>query len=183
MYRIPRDRVFRAFPELDLFSNAQCERFVQRVRVTSYYRPILWVSLGLLAALTLALVAILLDRFGDRWHRSLWLALNRRWADDLLLAAWILPVAVLPLAGSLPLRDLLLRTYLRRVVRMRLDRVRCRACGYMLIGQQQHDGVVCCPECSSTTTLHALGITAEDLIPPDASMDHLADAPDAAPAT
>lgn len=187
MFRIPPNKIYRAFPELDHFSDAQCERFVQRVRVTSQYPQVLAGSLILVVVLSLTAVGLVLGRLAEPWSRFLWAAgreLRLSWlsADDVHLGSCLLALAAVPAFSCLLVRDGLLRTYLRRAIRMRLDRVRCRTCGYVLIGQRHSDGRVRCPECSSAATLRELGVTAEDLIPPpNASLDHLADAPEAVP--
>ncbi len=180
MFRIPLARIYRAFPELDPFSDAQCERFVQRVRATSWYRPSLWSLLAVTSAVSMAGAGIVNVALDDRLF---WLSLNQRWADNLQIGSWLLSLLAVPAFAGLITRDLLLRGFLRRAISMRLDRVRCRTCRYILIGQVQRDGVIRCPECSTQTTLRDLGITADDLIPPQAGVDSLTDTPDAAPAS
>lgn len=175
--RIPKTNLYRAFPELDRFSDEQCERFMQRVRITGMYRPLCWTAISFASLVTLAVIAMALALYADELHCSLWLWLDRAAADTLVLACWIVPTPVVPVLVGLLTRDVVLRIYLRRVVRMQIERVRCRSCKYVLIGQRVTDGFVTCPECGARIPLQILGVTAEDLVPPAPGGEALADIP------
>ena len=179
--RIPRKRLYRAFPELDRFSDEQCERFLQRVRIRGSYRPVVLVTVGFVSVASLILVAGIVvaawtSDLGQDVHRSLWLRFGPR-VDLVALAGMLTPsIAVPPFAG-LFVRDVVLRHYLRKAVRMQIERVSCRRCKYLLIGQRVSAGLVTCPECGERNALSTLGVTAEDLVPPTAGEDRLADIP------
>ncbi len=175
--RIPPNKIYRAFPELDRFSDEQCERFMQRVRVALPYRSVRWVTVSIMTCAAVIFVIVILYRYEQPLHRYLWLLLSRRSADTLILASWLLLVPIVPIFVGLLTRDIVLRTYLRKAVQMQLDRVRCRSCKYVLIGQRLMKGIITCPECGAQTTLQILGVTADDLLPPQPGKDRLADAP------
>ena len=86
--RFPLDKVYRAFPELDPFTDEQCRRFVQRVRVTGSYRPALLSAVILTAAGALGAVIVLRAVFGDPLHELLWkrMHVERRTAETLIMS-------------------------------------------------------------------------------------------------
>ena len=175
--RIPRDKLYRAFPELDRFSDEQCERFVQRVRITATYRLGSWAAIGFTVVVATGLIASGLAVLDEHLHRSLWLKLSRRTADTLLLVYWLVPIVSIPPFVGLLTRDIVLRIYLRWAVQMQIERVRCRSCKYLLIGQVANAGLVTCPECGARNSLQSLGLTEQDLVPPERGEDRLADFP------
>ena len=168
MFRIPTTRLYRAFPELDRFDDDQCRRLMKRIEL----QP----GANWLIRLVPLLLASLLFMAGcaGLFHYTTALRSAATW----LYEDWDLVIALLlafgtPAAVAFVSRDLLLRHYLIKAINMRIDRVRCRSCGYILIGQTAVDRRVCCPECGSVTRLSDLGITEADLLPPKAGIDQL----------
>ncbi len=160
--RLPWDKIYRAFPELDPFSDEECERFVDRARAQ---RPI-----SGLAALAGAAVFIVAFPLG--------LAVVRRLPQpglppdgpfELYAVLFILGTVGAGALAGLLVRDRLLI----RAIRDRVTLARCPACHYSLLGLKvQTEGWetrVRCPECGAEHDLAAIGLTAADLIPRDPS--------------
>jgi hypothetical protein len=141
--RIPATRVYRAFPELDHFSDAQCEAFV---RATSRRPAYLAVQLlGELSTTTAALLSFgfLSGHAGARLEQatSHWGSLNSYVAPF----AWLLITLVPSGLVFLLTRDLLLRRCIRSLLKTRGS---CRQCGYGLTGLPVGEGGrITCPEC------------------------------------
>lgn len=142
--RIPRGRVYRAFPELDRFTDAQGEQFVRaackRGWRRHYHRFLVVVFLllaWLIAWLLIGLGTYLLDRVAPTLHRS-----N---AAYWTLASLAILLFVAPLFLLLLVKDWFLLRRLRLVIRARGS---CPACQYTLLGAvvNEHD-IVTCPEC------------------------------------
>lgn len=89
---------------------------------------------------------------------------------------------LMPALSAMLVRDVLLRRALKKAIELKVERVRCRQCEYILIGQRAFKDAVTCPECGNTATLESLGITEDDLIPPNSVEEEMerrvgADAP------
>jgi hypothetical protein len=164
--RIPFKNVYRAFPELDRFSDVQCRLLMRRVQL-NYVSRVLVALVPVVAFLvSLAVVIILLATTDVRAAAGRLVTDGDLWLSHLALAG------IPPFVGLLT-RDRLLRRFLLRAIRLRIDRVRCRYCRYILIGQQPFENRVTCPECGGSNPLPVLGITADDLIPPASEVEHL----------
>ncbi|MCP3919432.1 MAG: hypothetical protein GY711_28170 [bacterium] len=151
--RIPTSKIYRAFCELDHLSDEQCERLLVRIRTDELPQ-----TFRLLVCVAVGSVTLILSL-------SLFMALVR---DDGSLSDLLLLIAIpaVPAILTLFTRDLLLRRALRKAISLRIDRVRCPRCRYLLIGQRPVDGRVTCPECGDETSLETLGVTADDLVVP-----------------
>jgi hypothetical protein len=167
MIRIPIRKLYRAFPELDQFSDAQCEQFVQRARQTQGFAD------TAIAAPIAALVGTcLFMSLAQYWlnsvaERVVIGAVGRAMAQQLypaiLVTLWVIVLAM----SALVARDLVLWRFLKRAIWKRIEKIRCDACKYSLLGQRASDGCVRCPECGAVTTLQLLGVESEaDLMPP-----------------
>src|SRR5262245_6158407 len=154
--RIPILKIYRAFPELDEFSDRQCEVFLQRVKREDDYDASVFGAVILGAVLTVIILIVIsniLFRIGARFEVS----------AALLLALWFGGVPL----GALLGRDIVLRQRLKAGIWRRLELIRCPQCKYSLLGQRVSAGVVTCSECGEKTTLHAMGLaSADDLLPP-----------------
>lgn len=164
--RIPLQKVYRGFEELDSFSDAECERFVLRARIQ---KPIgLYSVLGSFAGIGVYVVTALIV-----W--PVLMSVSRRPAAGLELFGPILTCGSAPLfagMGALLTRD----QVLIRAIRTRLQLVRCTNCKYNLLGlpvarSEAGEEHVACPECGSLLRLSAIGLTAADLIPRTAAED------------
>lgn len=148
--RLPFSKAYRAFKELDGFSDQECERFVGSVKSEAGWR-----RRGVLFDLT---SVVLGPPIGFVLS-----AMVYRLTEPIGLAASFLSVSgviVAVVAAVLFMRDGLLRRYLAQ----RLARAECRACRYSLLGLTAAGGAVRCPECGAVTVLAERGLSEEDLL-------------------
>ncbi|HZW06547.1 MAG TPA: hypothetical protein VFF65_05440 [Phycisphaerales bacterium] len=147
--RVPGSKVYRAFPELDRFTDEQCCRFLKAVKRDRWLARIgrvtvivaVFVATMLGVAVPSVIVISLLGRSGI-------VTAETNWGMAALLAALVLPVLAALLA-AFAARDLVLRRRLRSVIN---DRGKCASCGYLLLGMPvRQDLVVICPECGEAT--------------------------------
>jgi hypothetical protein len=158
--RLPTRRVYRAFRELDTYSDEQCRRFVQAAKGSIRRR--------LFALAVIVLVTLIGTSAGivgfwyvqNTWfdpHRSLNIGHPLvTWYGWLLnIALGITACAVGPILGYLT-RDFFLIRRIRHILRTRGT---CISCRYTLVGLfVAPDLNVTCPECGTTTTVDpALG--------------------------
>ncbi len=164
--RIPLTKLYRAFSQLDRFSDTQCGLLMRRVRLDRKARLLVWVSPVFAFVLSFVVVVILLVTTDV-------LAQTEPLFRDADLLLFLLCVLCIPAAVALLSRDHLLRRFLVKAIRLRIDRVRCRHCRYILIGQRPIGDEVNCPECGKMNRLRELGVTVDDLIPPESELDRL----------
>lgn len=162
MWRVPLKKIYRAFPELDQFSDVQCERYVAFAKgdigCAFYFVPPLTAAAAFVVCICVYLAVGRRLGFGSP---------NTTAGILFQVVATVTFLFGLPLVGGFLARDALLGLLLRRHVRSRVERTRCPGCRYSLLGQRMVNGVIGCPECGGTTTLEALGLNSEeDLIPP-----------------
>ncbi|MBL8876247.1 MAG: hypothetical protein JNM86_10670 [Phycisphaerae bacterium] len=155
--RIPGRNIWRAFRELDPFSDEQCRRFVRsanRLTWSSAVRGVLLFALG--AGILLGVLYFLAkttSQFDKIFRSDL-----AEWA--VLLPLWTAAVTLSPLA-VLVLRDWML---IRRIRRLFRTRGQCTGCRYSLIGLPVDESLaVVCPECGVRTIVDvSLGELASD---------------------
>lgn len=157
--RLPISKVYRAFPELDRFSDAECRAYVQRA-VKRHWMSMILVGIGAVAAMILvwstyfAVVGVLSSVFG-LGH----LARSSQWGDLVIVLTVVGGVASGPVV-ALMIRDF----WLRRAIAKQLTGTRCHLCEYQLIGLQVSGGAVQCPECGTRTILADFGLVPADLL-------------------
>ena len=175
MLRIITRKLYRAFPELDGFDDDQCERLLRQVKDGVGYTPALGMALLVFGLLSF-LGSIGLARVGYPFLMSLLTEeMSRYWADRLALLAGLIVVLTIPSIVGLVTRDVVMRFHIRRALAVRLRRIQCLGCKYLLLGQRVIDGFVTCPECGMRMTLWQLELTSpEELAPPDAGDNELA---------
>jgi hypothetical protein len=172
--RIPTKRIHRAFPELDRYSDEQCRLFVRRLRnkpgyvaAVAFGTAIVFVTSILLMCAGSGLVFAVLDESSLR--PTIVRTLGRGVYDTLLPLCILMLGLGVPALATLGTRDFLYRRFLRRAIRVELERIRCLQCSYSLLGQTVADGRVRCPECGRPATLDELGLeSADDLMVGDA---------------
>lgn len=161
MWRIPLNKLYRAFPELDAFTDAECELYVKRVHAQrATHRAELAAGFALTLTGCAAILMVLTHLAG--WARQLaHHPIDRRmWESLILTASVILIISAVFLAWFL-VRD----WALIHAIRTRLLLVRCPACRQSLVGVPNDSDQVRCPECGQTHSLTALGLTPDDLRP------------------
>ncbi len=160
--RIPFDKVYRAFPELDAFSDAECERFVERAaqdypgsRAAAHF-----IGAGIIVACFVA-IGILESVVWD-WIKQDLSVLRK---GDIVSAIVVLNAVLMILSfciGMLLVRD----RWLIRTIRLKVRQASCPGCGYSLLGLAVEYGVITCPECAAPFFLADHGMTPEDIIAP-----------------
>jgi hypothetical protein len=164
MPRIPSVRVYRAFPELDRFSDAQCAAFVSSAIRRSRGSMVI-VAIGAsivcvcLAGIAFVLVGELLSLNSGDGSLARWFARNPGIEQAMLVASLMIPVfcGVIP---ALMIRDVWLRSAIRR----RLGSTACAGCGYSMLGIRVADGSIQCPECGTVYVLADLGMSPADFL-------------------
>lgn len=163
--RIPKRKIYRAFPELDLFSDEQCERFMRRIEVSGLRKEVPRTGFLLAAGSTLFFGCFVSGIMLDAYYFTLIRSGDEVVKIFCILLGMLVFLSLPPMLGLLA-RDVLLRRNLRSVIHEKLDRIRCLTCRCILIGQVARDGRVTCPECGRVQFLGELGIVEGDLIPP-----------------
>lgn len=158
--RIPVSKIYRAFPELDKFSDEVCEQYVLRARNrrmgSGCVTAVLAVAAAVVSCIAMSgclgfVVAPLAQslglRIGDPYQNAV-----------IVLAAIAVPVCAI-MVGFV-IRD----AWLRWAIRGCIDAARCGKCDYSLLGLPAERGIVTCPECGTPFDLTHAGLTAEDVL-------------------
>lgn len=148
--RIPGRKIWRAFRELDEFSDEQCRRFVKRAWGG-------WAQRMLASVLVIGtfLATLLVVGWAMVWLYSELDIDNRKRYSDLQIAMMAVPIVVV-VAAAAPLmaliaRDLLLRALVWRV--LNIGGV-CTKCNYPLYGLPLSEAMMCsCPECGAESSV------------------------------
>lgn len=162
--RLPRDKIWRAFPALDAFSDEQCRIFVERAG--NEYRSAKMAVIGG----TIAAMGVVLP-IGFALLNALWGLLERRlqqsrgeYATRDLQGLVVFGIVMLLLfcgcIAVLVARD----RWLIWTITRRIRQAACQGCGYSLLGLTPMAGVVMCPECNQPYDLLAAGMTEADLL-------------------
>lgn len=163
--RIPISNIYRAFSELDSFSDEQCDRFMKRIKVSGARRALPGLVFFLVSGFGLIFSCIafgfIFDAINTAFNKS-----GSEINETLIVGLCLFVTMVLPPVLGLIVRDVLLRRHLRLVIDDKLNRIKCLGCRYLLIGQVVHDHAVGCPECGRVNPLNDLGVVEADLIPP-----------------
>ncbi len=158
--RIPVSKIYRAFPELDQFTDSECEMYVERARSRRLQSGSLMAfgaagagiaTLVVMGFITLTVVIPLgrgLGMRGSVEHDMEWGALA---VGVHIVAAFMVGYMV---------RD----AWLRKAIRGCIDAARCPSCDYSLLGLPVVHGAVKCPECGSALDLAASGLMPEDML-------------------
>ena len=156
--RLIRKRIYRAFPELDRFSDEQCRRFVGAANSSWGRRVGRWAIVALVTVAGWAVAIAGVGLFGDRLDR-VFLRVSSLWAVVWGLA--LVGVMTAPLIAALVARDLLLRRRVRGLIQRSGA---CPECHYSLLGMRVGaDLRVTCPECARVIDVDpALGELAAD---------------------
>lgn len=157
--RIPLHKIYRAFPELDRFSDDECERYVHQARTVAYSRRFWRHALEGLAMVGGFAVVLVLQVVIYTVITAL-PGNPPRWFEPVAMFTFVTLLVAVPSLGSLMVRD----RWLRRAIADRLANARCPHCEYSLLGLPVDDGSVQCPECGETIELAAYGLMPADLL-------------------
>lgn len=158
--RIPIFKIYRAFPELDQFSDSECEMYVERARARRMHSGSI-MAMGALLGGILTIIVLGFITYSLVMPLVSALGLNTSSESDLQWGALIVGVHVVAafMVGYV-IRDV----WLRRAIRGCIQAARCPACDYSLLGLPVVAGMVMCPECGQPFDLAASGLAPEDLI-------------------
>lgn len=154
-------KIYRAFPELDDYSDEQC-----RVFLAKCHAKVPRLAVGcLLPVLSYAMSLPVFGAIGFLMARLLegFMTVKNEETIAFFLSLFVLAG---PVVLALWVRDFILQRQLGRLVREKLELLRCRQCRYLLIGVNAKDGqFVTCPECGHVNDLRTMGISEADLLP------------------
>ncbi len=142
-------KIYRKFPELDAFSDEQCERLVRAANRRGA-RFVRWLLVMLGMGLLTLFVGFPLGLLAAVWIAMLYSQAPGGkplpdWIPLALSAGTLGTIFGVILLSGLSIRNSLLRASIDRVLRSR--RI-CAACDYELVGlPARPDGVLVCPEC------------------------------------
>lgn len=145
--RLVTRNIWRAFPELDRFSEEQCRRFVAAARRGRLLRLLACLGCGALIAAATMFLLLKLGRYILITVPTAFLSVGT------ISLVWIILGMLLALmptfVGPLLLRDRLIRRQLRHTIDTRGT---CGHCRYVLLGLKAADDLtICCPECGHLT--------------------------------
>ncbi len=157
--RIPFSKPYRAFPELDPFSDAQCRELIGMAQAHRLH----W-ALEFAARASVMLATFFVAGLAVRWSRTLFFDRWTGWwlrsgvGDTLEIVLIFTALLGAPMMSVLVMRDLQDRRMIRRVLERGAN---CAGCRYSLLGLLEvEEGRVRCPECgrmnSSDPALRAL---------------------------
>lgn len=145
--RIPFTRIYRAFPELDRFSDEQCRRFVRAACRTGARRFVHRAALGALLLVLYVVTSPLAGLCMDLAERSLGPRTPREALSFLASVTGLIAVLAAPVLLTFLVRDHLL---IRRIRDILQAGGVCPACRYSLIGLPvSESNIIVCPECGS----------------------------------
>jgi ribosomal protein S27AE len=161
--RIPRSKPWRAFPELDRFSDRVCRAYLRTATSASWVTSPRVVYPALLLLGLILWVGVTIAGWWGMWllGQSVFNP-SPYWA---LLLIGVLPVVV---AAGVPI--LLRDFWLRKRLAAQLTRCACSGCGYSLLGLTPTPDAngrdhVDCPECGARIDLAEHGLNPSDLLP------------------
>jgi len=151
-------RIYRAFPELDSYSDEQCELLMKRVDLNRVAR---WLTTGM------TFVGIVVSFFGAIFFSAMFVMpiISGGRETTVHLVVHCLIVFITPAVVGAVIRDHLLKRQLIKGLKVHIDRIRCPQCMYVLFGLPVKSETVSCPECGVSTHLKDLGVVAEDMVP------------------
>jgi len=141
--RVPLSKIYRAFPELNQFSDSECDRFcgsIYRQEKLVYVAPAVFVMLLGLAAP----IAIIIHG---------WIGSER---------IFVTLALVVPIALFVALRTN--ERAMHQALRERICMPRCPKCEFSLMGLPITRGAVRCPECGHKIVLADHLLTPDDLL-------------------
>jgi len=162
--RFPISKVYRAFPELDRFTDAECERFVRLARTQNFPAFCWWVVVGLVVTGFSIVIGFVLTMVISQF------VAKSGGSSAGTKATWIAFVGILvSLIGGAMLGVITYERWLKRTILSSLRTHECAACHYSLLGLPVVDGGITCPECGQRFDLAARGLSAAHVMAPPQS--------------
>jgi len=138
--RLWRRKSWRAFPELDTFSDEQCAIWVREIRRREVLSALQMLYFAFAAMVMTAAAVVSAGIHGARWLMHLsGIAIHRYETAAILM--------VLGLVAGLLVGKYIHDRWLRKHLRQRLRGLLCVGCRYPLAGVQPNGIVLTCPEC------------------------------------
>jgi hypothetical protein len=178
LMRLPYSKVYRAFPELDRLTDAQCEEYVRQVR--RRFRGGRRVHALLVGAGTLVLGVLIFVGMV-----TVFVIGGNRYGSGVLVEYPLLGAVVLAAGTGAPpmlVMYAVRHAWLRRRIRAHMKEIRCVQCHYLLLRLTVERGVVTCPECGTRVVLESLGLTPADVMGTIVEADAAPNAPSSVPA-
>jgi hypothetical protein len=158
--RLPLTQIYRAFPELDRFSDAACAGFVRQAVRRNRLSQVAHAALAFPVAALVLTAWWVLGRIGAEA-----MPVSSRFWDDgpgmAIAAVYCIAGPVSAILSVLLIRD----RWLRRMIRRQITDTRCPACGYSMLGLAIVGGALTCPECGHRRRLADTGLKAADFLP------------------
>ncbi len=177
--RVPITQVYRAFPELDAFSDAECEVYIDYVLKTRGTRfalvmPVALVVCILTSCLALPLMVWLAALMARLVESVGWLS------SETALQLLLIPLVLITVGGCgvalLRYRD----SQLHRALFASIEEARCPGCKYSLLGlPASASQQVLCPECGQNVMLSPQHRSPRELL--QAGAPHTAKGPNTPP--
>lgn len=155
--RLPVSKIYRAFVELDPFTDSQCIAYMATAKRRNRMRSI---GSGVLIILGMILIWVV---------SSVVFGLSAAAVSSVVssnVESGTVIVSVMGIAAfGTGICGLLMRDkWLRWMIRSELKCAQCPGCDYSLLGLRVEEDVVICPECGNSCRLEAMGLTPADLI-------------------
>jgi len=157
-------KVYRVFPELDRFSDAECEGFVglvaRRHRLARFFVSL---TLAIVGGILFLGGSFLSSAIGEVWSRS-------GDAPAFVEDGWHLLVGIIAsVVGAMYFTSAARNAWLRGKIQEHLTTIECMGCEYPLLGLPVVGGGITCPECGQRFDLAARGLSAADVLSGTAS--------------
>ncbi len=154
--RVPGTKIYRAFEELDKFTDEQCQRFLTAALRPWWRRAARWAACGALAVVLFSVLVVgwAVIAFSGNWRMG---------QDGWVTLIGTAVICAVPAFAAALLRDWFLRRRMSYVIN---NRSSCNGCGYKLLGLPvPESNVVVCPECGQPSevdmAMGELAITAD----------------------
>lgn len=153
--RLPLWNIYRAFPELDKFSDDACRAYVREAKRAHWLGMIGMSLVGIIVFIVVAgIVSLLMSGVVAALPKSVSSAF-----EFMFLLVFAVPIFVGAVCSYM-VRD----AWVKKIVLERLKGAKCGRCTYTLLGLAVVNGGVVCPECGERLDLAARGLTHADLM-------------------
>lgn len=152
-------KVYRAFPELDRFSDAECEGLLGLVaRRHRAGRVVMSVALAVVGGIVFVFGCVVTAVVGDALMKS---NQTRAFVED---GRYMVAGIVASVTAAVLFTSVCRTAWLRSQIHQHLSTLECTECEYSLLGLPVEGGTITCPECGQRFDLAARGLTAADVM-------------------